>query len=175
MNFLNVTNIHDCAEAHFRVGLKKATIFDVTNDGSAIKIEDKANTVTKLKVGGSAGFTISYSGGKIIFSANSGASPLRIIEPNVGGVPDCPYLFTHQDKYSGAAGNSLDINNSSTPVVFSAENTDITKIHASTKIPKATEVEDGSLLMAKDGEWVSIEMGDLVSQITANVRAELGL
>lgn len=173
MNFLNVTNIHDCSEAHFRVGLKKATIFDVTNDGSCIKIEDKANTVTKLKVGGSAGFTISYSGGKITFSANSGASPLRIIEPNVGGIPDCPYLYTHQDKYSGAAGNSLSGN--STPVVFSAANTDITKIHASTKIPKATEVEDGSLLMAKDGEWISINMGELVSQITENVKAQLGL
>ena len=70
------------------VGLKKATMFDVTNDGSCIKIEDKANTVTKLKVGGSAGFTISYSGGKITFSANSGASPLRILEPNIGGIPE---------------------------------------------------------------------------------------
>ena len=75
-------------------------MFDVTNDGSCIKIEDKANTVTKLKVGGSAGFTISYSGGKITFSANSGASPLRILEPNIGGIPECPYLYTHQEYLS---------------------------------------------------------------------------
>ena len=160
MNFLNVTNIHDCSEAHYRVGLKKATMFDVTNDGSCIKIEDKANTVTKLKVGGSAGFTISYSGGKITFSANSGASPLRILEPNIGGIPECPYLYTHQDKYSGGSTRSK-VKRS---IAKSISN-----------IPDASEVENGSLLIAMDGEWVSVSMGELVSQITANVKSQLGL
>lgn len=161
MNFLNVTNIHDCSEAHYRVGLKKATMFDVTNDGSCIKIEDKANTVTKLKVGGSAGFTISYSGGKITFSANSGASPLRILEPNIGGIPECPYLYTHQDKYSGGSTRSK------------AKRSIAKSI--SSNIPDAAETEDGSLLMAMNGEWVPISMGELVSQITANVKTQLGL
>ena len=160
MNFLNVTNIHDCSEAHYRVGLKKATMFDVTNDGSCIKIEDKANTVTKLKVGGSAGFTISYSGGKITFSANSGASPLRILEPNIGGIPECPYLYTHQDKYSGGSTRSK-VKRS---IAKSISN-----------IPDASEVENGSLLIAMDGEWISVSMGELVSQITANVKSQLGL
>lgn len=161
MNFLNVTNIHDCSEAHYRVGLKKATMFDVTNDGSCIKIEDKANTVTKLKVGGSAGFTISYSGGKITFSANSGASPLRILEPNIGGIPECPYLYTHQDKYSGGSTRSK-------------AKRSIAK-NISSNIPDAAETEDGSLLMAMNGEWVPISMDKLVSQITANVKSQLGL
>lgn len=161
MNFLNVTNIHDCSEAHYRVGLKKATMFDVTNDGSCIKIEDKANTVTKLKVGGSAGFTISYSGGKITFSANSGASPLRILEPNIGGIPECPYLYTHQDKYSGGSTRSM----AKRAIV---KNT-------SSNIPNASETENGSLLMAMNGEWVLISMDELVSQITENVKAQLGL
>lgn len=161
MNFLNVTNIHDCSEAHYRVGLKKATMFDVTNDGSCIKIEDTANTVTKLKVGGSAGFTISYSGGKITFSANSGASPLRILEPNIGGIPECPYLYTHQDKYSGGSTRSK------------AKRSIAKSI--SSNIPDAAETEDGSLLMAMNGEWVPISMGELVSQITANVKSQLGL
>lgn len=160
MNFLNVTNIHDCSEAHYRVGLKKATMFDVTNDGSCIKIEDKANTVTKLKVGGSAGFTISYSGGKITFSANSGASPLRILEPNIGGIPECPYLYTHQDKYSGGSTRSK-VKRS---IAKSISN-----------IPDASEVENGSLLIAMDGEWVPISMDELVSQITENVKSQLGL
>lgn len=160
MNFLNVTNIHDCSEAHYRVGLKKATMFDVTNDGSCIKIEDKANTVTKLKVGGSAGFTISYSGGKITFSANSGASPLRILEPNIGGIPECPYLYTHQDKYSSGSTRSK----AKRSIAKSISN-----------IPDASEVENGSLLMAMDGEWVPISMDELVSQITANVKSQLGL
>lgn len=160
MNFLNVTNIHDCSEAHYRVGLKKATMFDVTNDGSCIKIEDKANTVTKLKVGGSAGFTISYSGGKITFSANSGASPLRILEPNIGGIPECPYLYTHQDKYIGGSTRSK----AKRSIAKSISN-----------IPDASEVENGSLLMAMDGEWVPISMDELVSQITANVKSQLGL
>ena len=160
MNFLNVTNIHDCSEAHYRVGLKKATMFDVTNDGSCIKIEDKANTVTKLKVGGSAGFTISYSGGKITFSANSGASPLRILEPNIGGIPECPYLYTHQDKYSGGSTRSK-VKRS---IAKSISN-----------IPDAAETENGSLLMAMNGEWVPISMDELVSQITENVKSQLGL
>ena len=160
MNFLNVTNIHDCSEAHYRVGLKKATMFDVTNDGSCIKIEDKANTVTKLKIGGSAGFTISYSGGKITFSANSGASPLRILEPNIGGIPECPYLYTHQDKYSGGSTRSK--------VKRSIAN-------SISNIPDASEVEHGSLLMAMDGEWVPISMDEMVSQITTNVKSQLGL
>lgn len=160
MNFLNVTNIHDCSEAHYRVGLKKATMFDVTNDGSCIKIEDKANTVTKLKVGGSAGFTISYSGGKITFSANSGASPLRILEPNIGGIPECPYLYTHQDKYSGGSTRSK-VKRS---IAKSISN-----------IPDAAETENRSLLMAMNGEWVPISMDELVSQITANVKSQLGL
>ena len=160
MNFLNVTNIHDCSEAHYRVGLKKATMFDVTNDGSCIKIEDKANTVTKLKVGGSAGFTISYSGGKITFSANSGASPLRIIEPNIGGIPECPYLYTHQDKYSGGSTRSK----AKRSIAKSISN-----------IPDASEGENGSLLIAMDGEWVPISMHESVSQITENVKSQLGL
>lgn len=160
MNFLNVTNIHDCSEAHYRVGLKKATMFDVTNDGSCIKIEDKANTVTKLKVGGSAGFTISYSGGKITFSANSGASPLRILEPNIGGIPECPYLYTHQDKYSGGSTRSK-VKRSIAKSISS--------------IPDASDLENGSLLMAMDGEWVPISMDELVSQITENVKSQLGL
>ena len=45
----------------------------------------------------------------------------------------------------------------------------------SSNIPDASETENGSLLMAMDGEWVPISMGELVSQITANVKSQLGL
>lgn len=172
MNYLNITNIHDNSLAQFKVGLVKATMFKVKNTGSAIEITDDANSVSKLKVGGSAGFTISLVGGKIVFSANSGASPLRIIEPNVGGVPSCPYLYTHQDKYSGAAATSLD-NSEGTPVMFSAANTDISLIHRDTALPSANNVPEGSLLMASGGEWIPVNMDDLVSEITKNVVSQL--
>ena len=87
MNFLNIKNIHDNSLAQFKVGLVKNTAFKVKNDGSTISIEDDANSVSKLKVGGSAGFTISLVGDHIVFSANSGASPLCISEPSKGGIP----------------------------------------------------------------------------------------
>lgn len=172
MNYLNITNIHDNSLAQFKVGLVKSTMFKVKNTGSAIEITDDANSVSELKVGGSAGFTISLVGGKIVFSANSGASPLRIIEPNVGGVPSCPYLYTHQDKYSSAAAASL-YSVEDTPVAFSTRTVEESSIQADTTLPSAEDVPDGSLLMAFDGKWVPVSMDELVSEISNNVVSQL--
>lgn len=164
MNFLNIANIHDNSLAQFKVGLVNSTKFTVKNTGSAIEITDDANSVSKLVVGGSAGFTISLEGGKIIFSANSGASPLRIIEPNIGGVPSCPYLYTHQDKYS----NSV---RSTRSVMTTAD--DISTLSADASIPSATSVPDGSLLMSSGGEWIPVSMEELIAEITVNVISQL--
>ena len=71
MNNLNIVNIHDNSKSQVWIGLDPNK-FQIKNTGNTISIEDKANAVTKLKVGGSAGFTISLSGGKISFTANSG-------------------------------------------------------------------------------------------------------
>lgn len=165
MNYLNITNIHDNSLAQFKVGLVNSTKFMVKNTGSAIEITDDANSVSKLVVGGSAGFTISLEGGKIIFSANSGASPLRIIEPDMGGVPSCPYLYTHQDKYSNSVRSSRSV------VTTAAD--DISTLSVDTSVPSATNVSDGSLLMASGGEWIPVSMEDLVAEITENVVAQL--
>ena len=100
MNNLNIVNIHDNSKSQINIGLDTKK-FQIKNSGSTIEIVDKANSVTSLKVGGSSGFTITYTGGKIVFSANSGSSPLAIREPGRGGITGCPFYYCHQDKYSG--------------------------------------------------------------------------
>ena len=89
MNNLNIVNIHDNSKSQIWVGLDPNK-FQIKNTGSTISIEDKANAVTKLKVGGSAGFTISLSGGKISFTANSGGL-LAVSERGRGGVTGCGF------------------------------------------------------------------------------------
>lgn len=172
MDFLNIKNIHDNSLAQFKVGLVKGTSFKVKNDGSTFSIEDDANSVTKLKVGGSAGFTISLVGDHIVFSANSGASPLCVSEPGRGGITGCPYYYCHQDKYSGGTRSS--VRAKSAPMALSL--TDQTQVEDDTKnfIPDPTSVPEGSLLIAQNGQWTPINMGELVSQITQNVIAQLG-
>lgn len=175
MNFLNIKNIHDNSLAQFKVGLVKSTTFKVKNDGSKISIEDDANSVTKLKVGGSAGFTISLVGDHIVFSANSGASPLCVSEPGRGGIPGCAYYYCHQDKYSGVSASST--TSEATPVMFSLNNQcQINSDNESTtdSIPDPNSVPEGSLLIAQNGQWTPINMGELVSQITQNVISQLG-
>ena len=172
MNFLNIKNIHDNSLAQFKVGLVKNTAIKVKNDGSTISIEDDANSVSKLKVGGSAGFTISLVGDHIVFSANSGASPLCISEPSKGGIPGCAYFYCHQDKYSGG-GTRSSVRARSAPIALSL--TDQSQVEDDTKnfIPDPNSVPEGSLLIAKNGEWTPINMGELISQITQNVISQL--
>lgn len=180
MDFLNIKNLHDNSLAQFKVGLVKATSFKVKNTGSAIEITDDANSVTKLKVGGSAGFTISLVGSHIVFSANSGSSPLCVSEPGRGGIPGCAYYYCHQDKYSGVSASSL-TDESSPVAVMSVENlTPVCMLQSETKkdplvtdIPNANEVPEGSLLMSSNGEWIPVNMSDLVAQITKNVVSQL--
>lgn len=175
MDFLNIKNIHNNSAANFKVGLAKKTQFTVENDGSAIKITDGANTVTKLVVGGSAGFTIGLVGDKIVFGANSGSSPLCVSEPSASpaGVPGCQYLYCHGEKYCGVSLNSALENENNKPVVFSESNS--CPLVAGSDLPDATTLPDGSLMMVQDGKWVSISMGELVSEITANVKSQLGI
>lgn len=77
MNNLNVVNIHDNGKSQVWVGLDSSK-FQIKNSGNMIAIEDKANVVSKLKVGGSSGFTINLVGDKIKFTSNSGGSPLEV-------------------------------------------------------------------------------------------------
>nr|DAJ90354.1 MAG TPA: hypothetical protein [Caudoviricetes sp.] len=172
MNFLNIKNIHDNSLAQFKVGLVKSTTFKVKNDGNTISIEDDANSVTKLKVGGSAGFTISLVGDHIVFSANSGASPLCVSEPGKGGIPGCSYYYCHLDKYGGG-GTRSSVRAKSAPTTLSL--TDQSQVEDDTKnfIPNPNSVPEGSLLIAKNGKWTPISMGELVSQITQNVISQL--
>ena len=105
MKNLNITNIHDNSKSQISIGLD-SNKFKIKNLGSKISIEDESNQVTSLKIGGSSGFTINYSGGKISFTSNSG-SLLAVREPGRGGITGCPFYYCHQDEYSGSSSCSL--------------------------------------------------------------------
>lgn len=163
MNFLNIKNVHDNIKSQLKVGLEKATTFLIKNDGSAISIADDANTVNELVVGGSSGFTISLSGGYIIFSANSGASPLAIKEPGKGGIPGCAFYYCHQDKYSGGA-RSMAINDSPAVASLSLDGERYTECPVSI-LPDASELDDGTIMMVNNGQWTSMTYNDLLSKL----------
>lgn len=162
MNFLNIKNVHDNIKAQLKVGLEKATSFLIKNDGSAISITDDANSVTELVVGGSSGFTISLSGGYIVFSANSGSSPLAIKEPGKGGIPGCAFYYCHQDKYSGGA-RSMSMSDGPAVAALSLDEESV-GCQVST-LPDASKLDDGTIMMVEDGQWVSMTYDSLLSKI----------
>ena len=176
MNNLNIVNIHDNSKSQVWIGLDPNK-FQIKNNGSTISIEDKANVVTKLKVGGSAGFTISLSGGKISFTANSGGL-LAVSEPGRGGVPGCPYFYSHQDKYGGSAVSastmslrSANVTNESVATSTSI-NSDEINVVDETKLPNPSELEDGTIMMVVDGHWVEYSFEDLYNMIIAKMKTE---
>ena len=184
MNNLNITNIHDNSKSQVWVGLDTKK-FQIKNTGKAIAIEDKANSVTTLKVGGSSGFSITYSGGKIIFSANSGGSPLTVVEPSRGGITGCPFYYCHQDKYSGGASaasvmslrsNALNSDDTST-VVSRSSNTsdDIVNIVDETKLLDPSNLEDGTIMMVVNGHWIEYSFDDLYEEITSRMTKKYNL
>lgn len=203
MNYLNITNIHDDSQAQFKVGLRRKTRFKVMNSGKQLSIEDDANTVNSLKIGGTNGFTITYTGSKIVFSANSGASPLTVVEPNLGGIPSCPYYYCHQDKFSGASAAMASVattsaasvsllsasNESSTmtasvqnvsaaPMSVSIEDTSIEEDNNTdngSSLPDASNLPDGTMMIVQGGRWTEITKDDLVSEIATIVKSELGV
>ena len=166
MNNLNITNIHDNSKSQVWVGLDTKK-FQIKNTGSMIAIEDKANSVIKLKVGGSAGFSITYSGGKIIFSANSGGSPLTVVEPSRGGITGCPFYYCHQDKYSGGASAA-----SVMSLRSNALNSDENSVVDETNLPDPSELEDGTIMMVVNGHWVEYSFDDLYEQIRDRMNSE---
>ena len=176
MNNLNIVNIHDNSKSQVWIGLDPNK-FQIKNTGSTISIEDKANAVTKLKVGGSAGFTISLSGGKISFTANSGG-PLAVSEPGRGGVPGCPYFYSHQDKYGGSAVSastmslrSANVTNESVAISTSI-NSDEINVVDETRLPNPSELEDGTIMMVVGGHWVEYSFEDLYNMIIAKMNTE---
>ena len=171
MNNLNIVNIHDNSKSQVWVGLDPNK-FQIKNTGSTISIEDKANSVTKLKVGGSAGFTISLSGGKISFTANSGGL-LAVSEPGRGGVPGCPYFYCHQDKYSGGSGYSLRSDSSKSISIETTNTTNnLEEVYDESKLPDATNLEDGTIMMVIGGHWVEYSFEDLYNMIIAKMNTE---
>ena len=171
MNNLNIVNIHDNSKSQVWVGLDPNK-FQIKNTGDAIVFEDKANAVTKLKVGGSAGFTISLSGGKISFTANSGGL-LAVSEPGRGGVPGCPYFYCHQDKYSGGSGYSLRSDSSKSISIETTNTTDnLEEVYDESKLPDATNLEDGTIMMAVGGHWVEYSFDDLYNMIMDKMNTE---
>lgn len=185
MNHLNIANIHDNIKSQIWVGLDTKK-FQIKNTGDTIIVEDKANAVTKLKVGGAAGFTISLAGGKISFTANSGGL-LAISEPGKGGVPECPYLYSHQDKYGGSAASvstmslrSANVTNETETVTISASastsvNSDEINIVDETKLPDPSELEDGTIMMVVGGHWVEYSFDDLYAEIISRMNKEYNL
>ena len=176
MNNLNIVNIHDNSKSQVWIGLDPNK-FQIKNTGDAIVFEDKANAVTKLKVGGAAGFTISLAGGKISFTANSGGL-LAVSEPGRGGVPGCPYFYSHQDKYGGSAVSastislrSASITNESVATSTSI-NSDEINVSDETKLPNPSELEDGTIMMVVDGHWVEYSFEDLYNMIIAKMKTE---
>ena len=174
MNNLNIVNIHDNSKSQIKIGLDSKK-FQIKNTGNIIAIEDDANSVTKLKVGGSAGFTISLSGGKIVFSANSGGSPLTVTEPSRGGITGCPFYYCHQDKYSGGASTfslrSASTTNESISVSTSI-NSDEINIVDETKLPDPSELEDGTIMMVVGGHWVEYSFDELYAEIINRMNKE---
>ena len=176
MNNLNIVNIHDNSKSQVWIGLDPNK-FQIKNTGDAIVFEDKANAVTKLKVGGSAGFTISLSGGKISFTANSGG-PLAVSEPGRGGVPGCPYFYSHQDKYGDSAVSastmslrSANITNESVATSTSI-NSDEINVVDETKLPNPSKLEDGTIMMVVGGHWVEYSFDDLYNMIIDKMNTE---
>ena len=171
MNNLNIVNIHDNSKSQVWIGLDPNK-FQIKNTGNTISIKDKANAVTKLKVGGSAGFTISLSGGKISFTANSGGL-LAVSEPGRGGVPGCPYFYCHQDKYSGGSSYNLRSNSSKSISIETTNTTDnLEEVYDESKLPDATNLEDGTIMMAVNGHWVEYSFDDLYNLIIAKMNTE---
>ena len=171
MNNLNITNIHDNCKSQVWVGLDTKK-FQIKNTGSMIAIEDKANSVTKLKIGGSAGFSITYSGGKIIFSANSGGSPLTVVEPSRGGITGCPFYYCHQDKYSGGVST---MSLRSAKIESTSISNDASNITDESKLPDASELEDGTIMMTVSGHWVEMTFDDLYNMIIDKMNTEYTL
>ena len=171
MNNLNIVNIHDNSKSQIWVGLDPNK-FQIKNTGSTISIEDKANAVTKLKVGGSAGFTISLSGGKISFTANSGGL-LAVSEPARGGIAGCPFYYCHQDKYSGGSGYSLRSDSSKSISIETTNTTDnLEEVYDESKLPDATNLEDGTIMMTVGGHWVEYSFDDLYNMIMDKMNTE---
>ena len=171
MNNLNIVNIHDNSKSQIWVGLDPNKS-QIKNTGSTISIEDKANSVTKLKVGGSAGFTISLSGGKISFTANSGGL-LAVREPARGGITGCPFYYCHQDKYSGGSGYSLRSDSSKSISIETTNTTNnLEEVYDESKLPDATNLEDGTIMMAVGGHWVEYSFDDLYNMIMDKMSTE---
>ena len=176
MNNLNIVNIHDNSKSQVWIGLDPNK-FQIKNTGDAIVFEDKANAVTKLKVGGSAGFTISLTGGKISFTANSGG-PLAVSEPGRGGVPGCPYFYSHQDKYGGSAVSASTMSLRSASVMnesvatSTSINSDEINVSDETKLPNPSELEDGTIMMVVGGHWVEYSFDDLYNMIMDKMNTE---
>ena len=180
MNNLNIVNIHDNSKSQIKIGLDGKK-FQIKNTGSTIAIEDVANSVTRLKVGGSAGFTISLSGGKIVFSTNGGGSPLTVIEPSRGGITGCPFYYCHQDKYSSGASDmslrsaTINTNNSEEETVTVSLNDEENNVVDETKLPDPSELEDGTIMMVVGGHWVEYSFDDLYIEIINRMSKEYTL
>ena len=176
MNNLNIVNIHDNSKSQVWIGLDPNK-FQIKNTGDTIAFEDKANAVTKLKVGGAAGFTISLAGGKISFTANSGGS-LAVSEPGRGGVPGCPYFYSHQDKYGASASSASTMSLRSTSAtneavdVSTSVNSDEISIVDETRLPDPSKLEDGTIMMVVGGHWVEYSFDDLYSEIISRMNTE---
>ena len=171
MNNLNVTTIHDNSKSQISIGLD-SNKFKIKNLGSKISIEDDSNQVTSLKIGGSSGFTINYSGGKISFTANSG-SLLAIREPSRGGITGCPFYYCHQDKYSGSSSYSLRSESSESISIETTNTTDnLEEVYDESKLPDATDLEDGTIMMTVGGHWVEYSFEDLYNMIMDKMNTE---
>ena len=171
MNNLNIVNIHDNSKSQVWIGLDPNK-FQIKNTGSTISIKDKANAVTKLKVGGSAGFTISLSGGKISFTTNSG-DLLAVSEPDRGGITGCPFYYCHQDKYSGGYSSyNLRSNQTETINVSELSDNNTVEIVDESKLPDAKELDDGTIMMVVSGHWVEYSFEDLYNMIIDKMNTE---
>ena len=176
MNNLNITTIHDNSKSQINIGLDTKK-FQIKNSGSVIEIVDKANSVNSLKVGGSSGFTITYTGGKIVFSANSGSSPLAIQEPSRGGRLGCPYYYSHRDKYGNSDYDDYSLRSTSSEsneesITNTTTTNDISEIRDASQLPDATDLEDGTIMMVVGGHWVEYSFEDLYNMIIDKMNTE---
>ena len=171
MKNLNITNIHDNSKSQISIGLD-SNKFKIKNLGSKISIEDESNQVTSLKIGGSSGFTINYSGDKISFTSNSG-SLLAVREPGRGGITGCPFYYCHQDKYSGSSSYSLRSESSESISIETTNTTDnLEEVYDESKLPDATDLEDGTIMMTVGGHWVEYSFEDLYNMIMDKMNTE---
>lgn len=151
--------------------------FSIKANGSTIEIVDAKQSASKLKIGGPAGFTISFSGGKIAFSSNLGISPLTVSEPNLGGIPLCPFQFSHIQKFGPALPSAASVSTMSLREDDSTEevSTETCMAQSPMYLPDASDLDEGTILVVSDGQWNYTTEDEMYNKFVERLKSQYNL